>query len=199
MTLSREQIILEEYKAIRAEILLCLERRITIISYGLTSVGVLVGAGVTSLNYSHSEFAILVFLVVLPVTALYVLNIWLAETHRVRRASHYNWYIEKKLAAVEEFADKPLEWESRIHDKNDPHRRFKHYNYTVCYFSLLFAISVGVGLYLLLTSKLPKVSLGYRSIICIVVAVGFGIFILWWHIKKAQGLIDKFDEEPTYP
>lgn len=67
-------LIVEEFKALRAEIVLCLERRVTIISFGLTAIAILTGAAVTSLNGNASRF--------LP--SAVILGLMVPERHRVK-------------------------------------------------------------------------------------------------------------------
>jgi hypothetical protein len=202
-----EDMIIEEYKALRAEILLCLERRITIISYGLAAVGVLVGAGIAAVYYDKIVLAALVFLGVLPVTAVYVLDIWLAETRRARRASRYNWYLEKKLAAIMSATPShlPLEWEARLRVPGTNGLFFEHYTRTVGYFALLAAASFGIGVYVLLGEAPAQLVVSLSGVkqwalaLAWIPAAGVGIPIFRRRDKYAKWLQDEFDREPKYP
>jgi len=207
MSLDKEATLIEEYKALRSEILLCLERRITIISYGLTAIGVLVGAGIAAVNYGNAVFAILVFLVVLPFSAAYVVDIWLAETRRARRASHYNWYLEKKLASIQDAkADPfPLEWESHIRKVGASSLFTEHYDKTVRYFTLIAAGSFGVGCALLLGEAPDQFAVSFAQIkkwsgpLSFFSALFFGAWLFIPRNKQAKWLHDEFNKEPTYP
>jgi hypothetical protein len=122
------QVMLEEYKAIRAEIILCLERRITLLSYGLTAIGILTAAGVAALTGPHpsATAASPVFLLAIPFSSTFVLDIWFTETQRVRRG---------------------FQWEHSIRSpRPDPHRLFTtHYLRITGYFVITASCSVVAG------------------------------------------------------
>jgi hypothetical protein len=133
---------LEEYRALRAEIILCLERRITILSYGLTAIGVLVAAAINAFGPRQSmgtnppstspivlSLGEVILLIVLPTTAFYVLWIWFAETRRVRRASQYLYGLERDINTL--VGKCILRWEHSLR----PERWFnRHYWITFLFF-----------------------------------------------------------------
>ncbi len=135
----------EEFRALRAEIVLCLERRITVISYGLATIGILTGAAVTSFNSLGYVAAGVILTVMIPVASLYVLRIWLSETRRVRRASHYNWNLE--LRAEKIVGRSVLRWEQGIRDTGRPATRHfrQHYDWTAFFFTFIAGASVAAG------------------------------------------------------
>lgn len=107
---------MEEYKALRNEIILCLERRVTLLSYGLTAVGVLTAAGVAALTGPNNNegAASVVFLIGVPLSAIFVLEIWFAETRRLRRASYYIYGLERSVNSLLPNGARGLRWEQGI-------------------------------------------------------------------------------------
>lgn len=119
------QIILEEYKALREEIILCLGERVTIVSFGFAAVGALIAGGMAVLGRGKERWFVssIVIGVVVTLTCLYVLDVWTVETRRLARASYYNHYLELKLKNLYKGNILPLEWEQRTRDKDGPYMR----------------------------------------------------------------------------
>lgn len=119
------QIILDEYKAIREEIILCLGERVTIVSFGFAAVGALLAGGMAVLGREKERWFVssIVIGVVVPLACLYVLDFWTVETQRLARASYYNHYLELKLKNLCKGNILPLEWEQRTRDKDGPYIR----------------------------------------------------------------------------
>ncbi len=88
---------LEQYRALRAEVLRSVEDGNQILAFGLTAIGAAVTAG-----YATSEalagFAI--FSVVVPVLSQLVLSMWFAAQERIARASHFLTGVEERLRAA---------------------------------------------------------------------------------------------------
>ncbi len=188
------ELLVEEFKALRAEIILCLERRVTIISYGLATVGVLTLAAVTSLNGSAGQLAAAVILsAVIPAVSLYVVRIWLTETHRVRRASHYVGGLE--LRAKELTGRNLLRWEQGIRAKDQVTQHFsEQYVWTVFFFTFMSGISVAVGL-ILLQSYIDLEQFVYILGGAVGLAFFFLFFVRWKH--EADWLIQTYNRPPA--
>ena len=192
------EFLVEEFKALRAEIILCLERRVTVVSYGLAAIGVLTGAAVTSLNL-NSEVprylaAGLILTLMVPFASLYALRIWLSETHRVRRASHYVWGLELRAEGI--VGRKVLRWEQGIRAKGKPTEHFtEHYGWTVFFFTFIAGASAAAGLICLLKSPVDREVLAYvvGGLIGLVVFVWF--FAQWK--READSLIETYNEPPA--
>ncbi len=115
-TSTLDQVILEEYKAVRAEIILCLEGRVSIVSLGFAAIGALLAGGVAALSREKPYWlaSALIIGIGVTLTSIYVLDVWTAETGRLLRASNHNCYLEKKINDLFAGSVKPLEWEHRL-------------------------------------------------------------------------------------
>jgi hypothetical protein len=196
-------VLLEEYRALRAEILLTLERRVTILSYGLTAIGVLTAAGIAALSGSRPSepAATTVFLLAIPATATFVLEIWFAETHRGRRASHFLQGIEVAVNAELPGGKRGLTWEHEIRAPNPaaPQRLFTtHYGRIILYFSLAAAASLFAGLLLLqgrVLSGSEVASFEYR-VLALALAVAFGAWRVLSGRSRAEWLEQNYNQGP---
>jgi hypothetical protein len=114
-----DQVILEEYKALRAEIILSLEGRVSIVSLGFAAIGALLAGGVAALTRDKPYWlaSALIIGIGVTLTSIYVLDVWTAETRRLLRASNHNCYLENKINDLFPGNVKPLEWEHRL--RND--------------------------------------------------------------------------------
>jgi hypothetical protein len=169
----------EEYKAIRAEIILLLERRSTIISYGLAALGFLAGAGATALGFSQFAAAAFVFLTAAAVAAL-ILRIWLGETRRVRRASLYvGKMIEEPIQRKYGHSFPNWEHTIRLLTTNDDRFRIFHSHYidTVLFFSVVSSVSAAVAAYLSVLSVAGDVGIAggrtLNSVAALLAVAGF--------------------------
>jgi membrane protein implicated in regulation of membrane protease activity len=190
--------LIEEFKALRKEIILCLERRVTVISYGLAAIGVLTGAAVASLNVTSDLPKYLatglILTLMVPIASLYALRIWLSETHRVRRASHYIWGLELRAQGL--VGRNVLRWEQGIRAKDTPTQHFtEHYYWTVFFFTFIAGVSAAAGLSCLLQTPIDQQILAYvlGGVIGIVVFVWF--FVRWKH--EADSLIATYNLRPS--
>jgi len=115
-SMTPDQIILEEYKAVRAEIVLCLQSRVTIVSLGFAAIGVLLTGGVFALTRDDPHWLVSAIIIGfgLTMTSLYALDVWIGETQRLARASYHNCYLELKINRLFPPAVVPLEWEEKI-------------------------------------------------------------------------------------
>ena len=115
-----DQIMLEEYKALRAEILLCLQNRVTIVSLGFAAIGALFAGSVAAMSREKPYwfFSALTIGVAVTLTSLYVYDFWIAETRRLARASNHNCELEEKINNLFPGNVKALEWEHRV--RTDP-------------------------------------------------------------------------------
>ena len=111
-----DQIILEEYKAIRTEIILCLESRVTIVSLGFAAIGALLAGGVAAMSRERPYWFLsaLTIGVAVTLTSLYAFDVWIVETRRLARASYHNCQLENKMNNLFPGNVKPLEWEHRV-------------------------------------------------------------------------------------
>ena len=142
------QIILEEYKAVRAEIILCLEERVTIVSFGFAAIGALLAGGVAALSRGKENWflAALVFGLV-TLTSLYVFNVWIVDSQRLARASYHNYALEMKINNLYPGDVHPLEWEHNVREKTGNYKLFlPNDNGAPWIFLIISFVSAVVGL-----------------------------------------------------
>jgi hypothetical protein len=85
---------LEEYRALRAEIIQSMDDGNKIIAFGLTAVGLVLAAGLSS---KGSVLSVLILGFILPVLSTLVLSMWFAAQERIARASHFLSGVEVRI------------------------------------------------------------------------------------------------------
>lgn len=183
--LSFDQAILEEYKALRAEIILCLDRRVTIVSLGFAAVGVLLAAGVSLLSREKDNWlsSSLIIGIGVTLTAFYVFDVWMVETQRLARASAHNYYLEEKLKKLYPGDVMPIEWEHRIRSSAQPYVSLLTSDTgSPWIFLVLSGVSAicGVGLFWRGTKDYPRL-IRWRipvGVICVLL-LGWGQYVRW--------------------
>jgi hypothetical protein len=96
----------EQYRALRAEILRSMEDGNQIIGFGVAALALVAHAGLTS---KSATFAIFVFAVLVPLLGAVVLSMWFAAQERTARASHFLSGIERRITRD---ISKSATWES---------------------------------------------------------------------------------------
>lgn len=138
------EILLQEYRTLREEILTSMASRNSILAFGLATVGVLYTAAaqmghesVTG-NLSH-----LILILVLPFVCFFISLSWLGEYERIQRAGGFIARLEKRINDLA--AERLLSWETELRMKK------KHMNYPyhaiLTLLTLLGLLSFGIGLY----------------------------------------------------
>lgn len=95
--ITRADFDLEEYRALRAEIIQSMDDGNQVMSLGLASIGVVFGAAV---SVKGTDVGFYVFVICLPVLSALVLSYWFAAQERIARASHYLSGVEGRLKAA---------------------------------------------------------------------------------------------------
>jgi hypothetical protein len=190
-TSTLDQIILEEYKALRAEIILCLESRVSIVSLGFAAIGALLAGGVAAMSRNKPYWFVsaLTIGVAVTLTSLYVFDVWMVETRRLARASYHNCQLEKKINNLYPGNVKPLEWERLVRtgdyqrilppDKDTPPKIF-----------LIFAFGSGLGgivlfgIFVLETKEhpIPILRQLYRLRILVLLLCLVGVGVVFWRV-----------------
>jgi hypothetical protein len=109
----------EEYKALRAEVLFCLGARTTVLGLSLAAVGALWSASANALPHKSAGFDLAVTLPLLlaMVVPIAVWEIWHAEVFRGRRAAYRTWMLEKEMWG--HLKRVTWAWEMLLHDDQD--------------------------------------------------------------------------------
>lgn len=188
-SMTSSEITMEEYKALRAEILQCSQNRFTILSLGFPAVGALLAAGIGFAR--HKQYWILAAFVVgvgVALTSLYVVDLWMEETHRMARASYHNYHLELKLNKLFPTQDPPLEWEERIRN-NDDYKRIVPPNElgTPRVFLWLSVVSALSGLALFWRATL-EIRRQYLTIPILLIVIAFIAWVVYPRFEKMGDL-----------
>jgi uncharacterized protein (DUF983 family) len=97
--------ILKEYELLRGEITTSMQIQQQILTFGITTIGLLAGAAFVGKNDHFRSELLVVFL---PVIAYLAVTIWFSEVMRMLRAGRYQLTLEKELDKCE---DGSLRWE----------------------------------------------------------------------------------------
>ena len=111
--MERVEFDLEEYQALRAEIIQSMNDGNNIFAFGLAVVGIVLGAGL------QQEDALLGFLILsftLPIVSVLILSMWFAAQERIARASHYLSGLEVRIKSVCSDIDS-VSWEEWLRTK----------------------------------------------------------------------------------
>jgi hypothetical protein len=95
--MNAEKFELEQYKALRGEILRAMDDANQIMSFGLASIGIVITAG---LSVKDTLLGFFVFSVIIPALSGLVLSIWFAAHERISRASYFISGIEARLRSA---------------------------------------------------------------------------------------------------
>lgn len=144
--MNTNEILIKEYEALRAEILLAMTSRNTILSYGLAVIGVLY-SGVAAMAVAKVDTLLpsIVLMLVVPSVCLFSLFIWLGEYQRMHRAAGHIINLEGKILCNE--GKKILTWETNLRE-NKKHMRYP-YDTTILMLVLISVFSQVTGYYLI--------------------------------------------------
>ncbi len=123
---------LEEYRALRNEVLQSIRSRLEILSFGLATLGVLIGLSLQD-KVIDTDFAGFVLAVFVPAAGCIIVIEWLSEVQRAKRASNHLWGIERRVNhALQEPA---LSWEESLRSSQYQHMRiFRYHHWAVVSF-----------------------------------------------------------------
>jgi hypothetical protein len=150
---------LEEYKSIRTESLDSMKVQNTILSYGATTIGVILTAGISIIDKNMLLADEAIFLVFIPLIVFFIVMIWAGEVARMYRAGTFladheqiiSRYVDKMY--ILKNWDKPaLVWENwlrqKSYDNETPHEKLYIQHYSVLSMFLFLAIlSIVIGNY----------------------------------------------------
>ena len=108
---------LEEYKALRAEVLTAMQMQYTTLTFGTATIGVLFGFGANVWKAKEPLAAEIVFLAAVPILAYLVLVIWMGELTRMIRAGAYVAFLEVRINRA--VGERALGWETFLHGRDD--------------------------------------------------------------------------------
>jgi hypothetical protein len=129
------EIRLEEYKTLRQEILTAMSNRISILTFGLASISLVLSASVSKYTHDDAGFGKvlpgLALSLAIPAIAIFIIFMWLGEYERMQRAGRFLTTIEEKVNW--EKRSKLLTWETQLRAE----RRHMAYPYNATVMLLL--------------------------------------------------------------
>lgn len=143
--MKRVEFDLEEYRALRSEVIQSKDEGNKILAFGLAAVGIVLGAG---LSNNDTQLSVLVLGFFLPVLSALVLSLWFAAQERMARASHYLSGVEVRIKS--EFSDTGgVSWEAWLRARK-PNRGSEHFWSTeqagIALFAVIIVSSILMGL-----------------------------------------------------
>lgn len=104
-----DQVLMEEYKTIRAEVTSSITAQISILAFGAATIGFSFAAASQT---SNEQFRDMFLLVLVPLLCYLIVVVWFSEVMRMARAGAFLMRLEKRLD--EQFGYGALTWESTI-------------------------------------------------------------------------------------
>lgn len=148
------EVAMEEYKSLRGEISDSLKNQHSIINYGITAIGLVIGFGANL--WKETIPADIIFLIVIPILCHLIMLVWNGEVNRMSRAGNFIKDIEGKINTVvksmsPEIEEEALSWETwlrKYKDKNKANKTNKtNWNYysLITLFLFINIVSVVLG------------------------------------------------------
>jgi hypothetical protein len=142
---------LEEYRALRGEILTTMQTQDGGLRFGVAVIGIVSAAGFNM--WDDTVPATLIFLAVIPFVSAVVLTVWMGEVARMMRAGKHIERLEAVFKAS--FPDLPspvMRWETNLRDPHSDITRWeRHYEWNYHAIVLIFwsigVAAIGAGVY----------------------------------------------------
>jgi Flp pilus assembly protein TadB len=169
------EVVMEEYRTLRAESLQTITNKYLILTFGLGSIGFVFHAGISKVVPNNIIITFLIFAIAIPLLSLIFLSLWLGETERMLRAGRYLTKIENEIN--EKFGEKILNWETSLREKKGHKQKTGQIIYpNQIVISLFLGISYFSPLYYFLNCKINNlmfifVILIYLIIFCVSIKV----------------------------
>lgn len=166
--MNASEILLKEYEALRAEILLAMTSRNTILSYVLAVIGVLY-SGVAAMTVAKVDAVApgLVLMLIIPFVCVFSLYIWLGEYERMHRAARHIILLEEKIR--DDDGSRVLTWETNLRTQKK-HMRYP-YDITILLLVLIASFSVFIGYSILEDAPIFKDAGLWVTIACIALLI----------------------------
>jgi hypothetical protein len=182
--MTAEDVELEQYRALRGEILRAMEDGNQVMSFGLAAIGLVISAGVT---VKDTTVGFIIFATVVPLLSALVLSIWYASYERLGRASYFITGIEQRLKQIASIGNFPT-WDSWLRTPSRRSSAQHHFWSTetsgVALFACLFLASLAMSIF----AGIETISLVWRVItnsLGVIVFLTFG-FLMKTRIKRSK-------------
>lgn len=173
-------VVMEEYKALRAESLTAIQMQQSVLRFGVAVLGIVLATGINVWGkFILSEF---IFLFLAPTISYLLIVVWIGEVERMVRAGAFLARIEEKVNTVFNHTQKALEWESWLRTKKNGKTPQVIWNY-LAILSIFLSISLAsivLGIY----KVYPILCLNYVAILIIVELFIF-LLVIFWFLSKA--------------
>jgi hypothetical protein len=173
---------LEQYRALRGEILRVMEDGNQVMSFGLAAIGIVISAGFTA---KDTQVGFILFAGIVPLLSALVLSMWFASYERLSRASYFITGIEERLKRSINRAEL-LTWDTWLRMPSKKSRSQHHFwsteNSGVLLFAFLFIASIGLSVF----SGDDTVNNVWRYTIYSVDFVGFVAFSLLMRVRMQR-------------
>lgn len=145
--------VMEEYRALREEVLRSMETQQASLSFGAVTIGILAAGGFNA--WEHDVPTVLVFILGIPTMSGLVALIWLGELTRMQRAGAMLLEIELKVNSELESVGKgsALSWETALRERN--WKLAWNYQAIIASFAVIAVGSLTVGVAKGVESALP--------------------------------------------
>ncbi|HEY0784573.1 MAG TPA: hypothetical protein VGD62_01805 [Acidobacteriaceae bacterium] len=177
--MTQDDLELEQYRSLRAEILRAMEDGNQVMSFGLAAIGIVLTAG---MNAKGTALSFFMFALVVPALSSLVLSMWFAAQERIARASYFITGIEARLAQSLSFKA-PL-WDSwlRTSSKRDDGPSHHHFWNTEFSGIAIFAFLIFGPLFF--SSLVSGTSLPLRVRVAVVLVAGVAYILFFFWIRR---------------
>jgi len=142
---------LKEYETIRQEILITMQVRNSILSFGLAIMGAILTVSIALASQS-SLAASLTLILIAPAICIFVLYMWLGEYQRMQRAGKFLMKLEQEIN--EDVSANVLTWETSLRSQR-AHMKYP-YNTTVLLLTVIGLMSMTIGIVILQSNLFLK-------------------------------------------
>ncbi len=177
---------LEQYRALRAEILLTMEDSNQTMAFGLTAIGLV--ANVAASTYETAAGFLLLGLVI-PVMSGFVMSLWFAAQERMGRAAYFISGLERRFQSVPEWTGSDT-WELWLRPTlHDPARRHFWATQDAAFgvFALIAIVACGLSLAAGGEAVPLSARLGTAFVMLIIIAV-----VTWHTLRRYKKWKDLF-------
>lgn len=138
------ELAIQEYNALREEILTTMRTQDGTLRFGAATVGIVTAAGFNV--WDDTVAATMIFLAVVPFICTIVLIIWMGEVTRMMRAGRHLQRLEEVFAHEIPYLPAPvMKWETNLRDQEADNTRWdRHYEWNYHAIVLMFW-SLGIG------------------------------------------------------
>ena len=179
LALHWQDLALEEYRALRGEIVATMETQDGGLRFGVAALGIVSAAGFNV--WDDTAAAALIFLAVVPFVSAVVLTVWMGEVSRMMRAGSHIHRLEQFIQEQNPGLPEPvMRWETRLRDPRSEITRWErqyewNYHAIVILFWSIGIASIGAGTYRALWGEKP---LGNTAAVVVVAGVTLGAMLV---------------------